>query len=187
MKPLSTSGLPARNHLTAKNVPANEVVVQDVLEGAERTAPQADVFMSLVLGGEPKQTEVQRVLHSVDGYFNFDMTAADAEKAVRGKRLTTSAKKWGAVATTGLLAAGTVTALATLPLGIGGAIGVAALGALSTFGGISGARELGAEQAKLQRVEERVPQLAERAAQRLNQEWQPNQAAPTTLLAETVL
>ena len=55
MKPLSTSGLPARNHLTAKNVPANEVVVQDVLEGAERTAPQADVFMSLVLGGEPKQ------------------------------------------------------------------------------------------------------------------------------------
>ena len=30
-------------------------------------------------------------------------------------------------------------------------------------------------------------ELAERAAQRLNQEWQPNQAAPTTLLAETEL
>lgn len=185
MKPLSTSGLPARNHLTAKNVPANEVVVQDVLEGAKRTAPQADVFMSLVLGGDPKQTEVQRVLHSVDGYFDFNLEAADAEKAVRGKRVMASAKKWGAAAVTGLFAVGAVAALATLPLGIGGAIGVAALGALSTAGGVSSVKELNSEQAKFQRVEDKIPQLAERAVQRLNEEFQSNQAAPTTLLAET--
>lgn len=179
----TTAGL-IKHKPSANRIPANEVAIQDVLEGAERTAPDADLMMSFVLGGDPKKTEVQRVMHSIDGYFNFDMTAAQAEEAVRGKRLVSTAKKWGTAALTGLIAAGAVTAITTLSLGTGGAVGLAAFAAVASAGGIANVKELAREQAKFRRVEEKIPRLAERAAERLSPTCAVETSVQATLLAE---
>lgn len=170
MPTIGSSPTPAANRKRVEphNVSRWALAEQDISEGAERTASVADSFMSVVaFGGDPRTTELQRVVSSLSGDVS---TAGKIQKKVKTKRRLLTAAKIGTYAASALLAGGTVALIAAAAptVGVGVCLAMAAGGGLGSLGALMNARETGAELQKVKRVEKKLPGLMERTAARLS-------------------
>ena len=157
---------PQTTAISNKSVSTKELVRQDLMEGAKQKVSFQDAFDACIFGGDPRKSELQSVLSSMPNskpLNNAGELAGELKKQSKAKGL----KKWGNLAKGLVVSALPVALGCAFGAGVGGIIALAGVSALTATGTAMDSRTENAEHGQIKRTAQRLPGLADRAADRL--------------------